>query len=1166
MPPSVVEVFLGGLMANRTIELTLKAQVGQLVAGLKTARDAVNAAGRDVAGFVRNNERDMQTFGTALTAAGAGLTAMTVGAVKAAIDWETAWAGVQKTNDGTAEQMTRLEEDLRNLATTLPATHEEIAAVAEAAGQLGVGVDDVAEFTETMINLGETTNLSADEAATALARFSNITGTSFSDVDRLGSALVGLGNNFATTESEILHMAQRLAAAGTQAGLSEGEIMGLATAMSSVGIEAEAGGTAIMQTFNNIDAAVRKGGDALDGWADLAGTTAQEFADAWRNDPAQAVDMVVQGLAKVDAEGGSVAGTLSELGVNGIRQADVLRRLASASEIAGDAMAMGNKEFERNGALSEEAAIRYETAAAKIQTAWNNIVDAAITAGSSLAPIVGDIAEGIGDLAGWFADLPEPVLGAAAAFAGVAGPAAMAAGGMLLLAPRAVETWDAFRRLQKSSANLPVTLRNVGKAGGIATAGLAALMIIDSLTDNFNTAVGTVEEFETELRLLGSSAKEGAEGLDALFAARDYSSMGMLPTGIRDLDSAINSLDTRAFMEFLEEGVTLFGLFGDTAQDIALEGIGQFDDALSSMVQSGDLNSAAAGFREYASAADEAGWSQERIIGFTSEYTAALQAMASQHGYNLEGAELYEAALGNLPPELENVADAADQAAQQDALVGALEDVGLAADGTVESLSDYLDMLFATGLAEQSAMQAAASYQESLESVGDAVDQLKDPDAGLGGLSAALNDSKDGFDVTTEAGRLAQGAFIDVAKSGMDLVSSMAAAGDSQEDVQESLQGTYDDLIATAGEFGITGEAAENLARHVLGIPDGVDIETWMDQTAQETVDELSESMDAIPEGLSIITEMDDNARQKAFETGEAVESIPGFKAVDVAISEDGTAGQVQSKVDAITGKTEYVFVTEDGTTTKVQQQIINIDGVTRHVYVDDNGTVYATQSEINGIKGTGADVSVTDNGTASGVQGKIDGIKGKTVTITVREITQRMLGVTPSKPSKYIAKPGGYEGGRAGRDFGFGLTGLRDGGRLPYTGLGTDKILGINSDGVPIAMVDDLEWVVNRHSSDKYDSVLDRINRDHPSVQHLAHLQDGGRAGQLASTARVAPSVNVPSIDYDRLASMVVAAAQSAPVHTNVNVDGKRLLSAMASAQHDATRGRPAAPILKQG
>lgn len=1117
-------------MANRTIELTLKAQVGQLVAGLKTARDAVNATGRDVAGFVRNNERDMQTFGTALTAAGAGLTAMTVGAVKAAIDWESAWAGVQKTNDGTAEQMTRLEEDLRNLATTLPATHEEIAAVAEAAGQLGVGVDDVAEFTETMINLGETTNLSADEAATALARFSNITGTSFADVDKLGSALVGLGNNFATTEAEILHMSERVAAAGTQAGMSEGEIMGLATAMSSVGIEAEAGGTAMTQTFNNIEKAVRKGGEDLEGWADLAGTSASEFARVWQEEPAQAVDMVVQGLARVQEEGGSVNGVLEELGITGIRQADTLRRLASAGDILTESLAMGNEEFEKNSALSEEAAVRYETAAAQIQVAWNNIVDAAITAGSSIAPVVGDIAEGIGDLAGWFADLPEPVLGAATAFAGVAGPAALAAGGMLLLAPRAVETYDAFKRLRESSAPLAGGLKNVGAAAGIATAAIAGLSILNYVADSMSEASGSASDFENELRLMADGAREGRAGLDDLASSSTVDFTGSV-TQIHDLDDAARRLSTSTGERLMSNLDTLWGLVGTPIHAPAVETFEEIDAAVASLATSGNLEAAAIGFEESAEALSRYGMSQEEILEVFPEYVSALQTAASEQGYALEGTELYQAALGNLPPELQKVADATDEAAKQDELVGALEDVGLAADGTVESLSEYLDMLFATGLAEQSAMQAAASYQESLESVGDAVDQLKDPDAGLGGLSAALNDSKDGFDVTTEAGRLAQGAFIDVAKSGMDLASSMAEAGESQEDVQESLQGTYDDLIATAGEFGITGEAAENLARHVLGIPDGVDIETWMDQTAQETVDELSASMDAIPEGLSIITEMDDNARQEAFETGDAIESIPGYKTVDVAISEDGTAGQVQSKVDAITGKTEYVFVTEDGTTTKVQQQIINIDGVTRHVYVDDNGTVYATQSEINGITGTGADVNVTDNGTTAGVQGKINNVKGKTVTITVREITQRMLGVPNHTPSKYIAKPGGYTGGRAGRDFGFGLTGLRDGGRLPYTGLGTDKILGINSDGVPLAMVDDLEWVVNRRSSDKYDSVLDRINRDHPSVHHLAHLRDGGRAGRLGSSVlTMPPSVNVsaPPVDTAAIGAAVASAIRS--------------------------------------
>src|SRR5699024_7095405 len=102
------------------------------------------------------------------------------------------------------------------------------------------------------------------------------------------------------------------------------------------------------------------------------------------------------------------------------------------------------------------------------------------------------------------------------------------------------------------------------------------------------------------------------------------------------------------------------------------------------------------------------------------------------------------------------VKDAASGAAgPSDALVGAREEVGIAADGTVESLSEYLNLLFETGLAAMSERDAHAQYQASLEGVGDTIDQII---AEHGGLSAALNDSATDFDLTTEAGRTAQGA------------------------------------------------------------------------------------------------------------------------------------------------------------------------------------------------------------------------------------------------------------------------------------------------------------------------------------------------------------------------------------------------------------------------
>ena len=107
------------------------------------------------------------------------------------------------------------------MSNELPASANEIAKVAEAAGQLGIQTENILSFTRTMIDLGESTNLSAEQAATALARFANITQMPQDEFDKLGSVIVDLGNNLATTEAEIVEMGLRLAGAGGQIGRAE---------------------------------------------------------------------------------------------------------------------------------------------------------------------------------------------------------------------------------------------------------------------------------------------------------------------------------------------------------------------------------------------------------------------------------------------------------------------------------------------------------------------------------------------------------------------------------------------------------------------------------------------------------------------------------------------------------------------------------------------------------------------------------------------------------------------------------------------------------------------------------------------------------------------------------------------------------------------------------
>ncbi|HCS2945802.1 TPA: phage tail tape measure protein, partial [Shigella flexneri] len=163
----------------------------------KGAEENAKKAGSEFDKLAKSAETNSASWTTAGTTL-AGFGAATVGALglatKAAMDWESSWAGVQKTVDGTAPQMEALESGLRGLARELPVTHQEIAGVAEAAGQLGIATPNIIDFTRTMVNMGVATNLSSEEAASSLARFINITGTSQNDIGKLGAAIVGLGN------------------------------------------------------------------------------------------------------------------------------------------------------------------------------------------------------------------------------------------------------------------------------------------------------------------------------------------------------------------------------------------------------------------------------------------------------------------------------------------------------------------------------------------------------------------------------------------------------------------------------------------------------------------------------------------------------------------------------------------------------------------------------------------------------------------------------------------------------------------------------------------------------------------------------------------------------------------------------------------------------------
>ena len=313
-------------------------------------------------------------------------------ALKAAIDYETAFAGVKKTVDGTPQQFDKLSASIREMAKEMPSSAVEIANVAEAAGQLGVPIGAIKDFSKTMINLGVSTNLSSEEAASSIAKIGNIMQVSGKDLGtwsaHFGSAVVDLGNHFATTERDIVEMTNRLAAGGKLAGLTTPDILGLATAMSSVGIEAEAGGTAMTQTLTGIGKAVSGVGkgakEKLEVIAQTAGMTAEQFSTAWKQKPAEALQQFIKGLQRAHDEGKNMDGILYELGMTGIRQGNMLKSLASASDKMGEAVSRSNSAWKENSALTNEASKRYETTESQLKIFKNQITDLAIEFGGPL--------------------------------------------------------------------------------------------------------------------------------------------------------------------------------------------------------------------------------------------------------------------------------------------------------------------------------------------------------------------------------------------------------------------------------------------------------------------------------------------------------------------------------------------------------------------------------------------------------------------------------------------------------------------------------------------------------------------------------------------------------------------------------------------------------------
>jgi TP901 family phage tail tape measure protein len=423
---------------------------------------------------------------------------------------------------------------------------------ATVAGQLGVkGTANILLFTESLAKLQTATDIAGQEGATNIARLLTLTDGGVQNIKDFGDEITNLGNNFAATENEILTNATAIAQNTGQYKIGRQTVLAYATATKAVGLEAEITGSTIGRTLGLIEKAVRTGKD-IDTVAKLTGKNVEDLKKQFKEDPGAVFSNFVKGLNDVYKSGGSVNGTLEEIGITAIRDQRVISSLATRgfNVLDGSIKAVAAS----SGSLDKEfaaASNKLRAQLSRVGIAWDNLIltieDGQGFLSSIAAFFAGSFAEAIDKAA-------YNILLFGAAFSGLEASAKALGTGLSNLLTNLKNIGIAFTQFFKSFSSLgtiKIDLSDpigsllsiktaaadvVGSLGGLKTSFTNISVGFPSLGDAFSKA------YSKELKRGTDAIKEENKRVQAEVEKQLEESLASSILSIEQLDEAIKEL------------------------------------------------------------------------------------------------------------------------------------------------------------------------------------------------------------------------------------------------------------------------------------------------------------------------------------------------------------------------------------------------------------------------------------------------------------------------------------------------------------------------------------------------------------------------------------------------------------------------------------------------
>jgi TP901 family phage tail tape measure protein len=768
------------MMADRVVQVTIRAAVDNYIKGMDRVRKATADTAKE-SDKLEKVGHAATSVGTALGVVGVAATGAAAGVVKMAADFDAQMSKVQAATNASASDMAKFREQALTAGAAFGYTATQVTEAQVELGKAGLATKDI---------LG-----GGLDGVLALAASDNV------ELGKATQIAAVAMKQFGLSGKDVPHIADELAAG---AGKALGGVEQLGDALNQSGLVASNFGLSLEETTGLLSSFADAGLLGSD-----AGTSLKTMLQALANPSKQSAEqMKALGINVKDANGNFLgAADLAQLLHDKLGDLSNAQRQQALSQIFGSDAVRAATVLYKEGAdgiqgyidqnndagyAMQQAQIKADNLNGdlnKLKSAFQSgIVETGGAADGALRPLV----QTMTSVVTAFNDLPEPMKGAALGLTGVVGGASLLAGGFMVAVPKIVEFRAALATLRDTGVGSKGALNVVSKyLTGPWALGLGAGV----------TAVALLN-LELE-KLKATSAEVGNSLVTAKSAVDIFKTIGQgsyeapwlddIQTQFKDLDRVLSDFAQHNSGNFFE---AIGSRFASPDTFAAAKALRDLNTEMGTL-QRANPSQAAQSFKLLADQTDGTATSVHRLIdAIGGDYRNALVEQANAMGITASDTHLAQLAMGDYASA---AADAKDPTA---AVAAATGDVADSAEDAAQKVSDLVSQIKGLTSNQLDVNQTQRDFEAAIDAVTDSV-----------------KENGQSLDVTTDKGRQNAAALDSIAQSTLNYAGALYQQTGSQDQATSALNTGRDSLIAALGQYGVTGQAAQDYANKILGTP-----------------------------------------------------------------------------------------------------------------------------------------------------------------------------------------------------------------------------------------------------------------------------------------------------------------------------------------------------------